>query len=64
LGDNPNDVQMIEGFAYKNLLKVWFLNKEEENYLERFREVYDIVILHDGPLDFVNEIVQKIVAEK
>jgi 5'-nucleotidase len=22
LGDNPNDVQMIEGFAYKNLLKV------------------------------------------
>jgi 5'-nucleotidase len=64
LGDTLGDVQMIEWFDYKNLLKIWFLNDEKKTHLKSFTEVYDVVILNDGPLDFVNELLQKIIKNK
>ena len=60
LGDHLNDVQMIEGFEYENLLKIWFLNKDVEQNLKRYQEVYDMVIMNDWGLPVVNEILEKI----
>ncbi|GHW02361.1 hypothetical protein AGMMS50249_1470 [candidate division SR1 bacterium] len=61
LGDNPNDTKMIDGFDYKNLIKIGFLNSDTDKYIDKFREVYDIVITDDGNLDAVNEMLEEIV---
>lgn len=62
LGDNLGDVQMIEGFSYQNLLKIWFLNKDIEQQQMAYMDAYDIVIFGDGDLSKVNEILSQIVS--
>jgi len=57
LGDSIGDIGMIEGFDYKNLLKVGFLNEEVEKNLNLYKENFDIVITNDGDFDFVNDLV-------
>lgn len=60
LGDGLGDVKMADGFDYENILKIWFLNRDKPEYRETFSEVYDLLILGDGPMDEVNEILKKI----
>ena len=54
LGDGPDDVEMIAGFNYENLIKVGFLNKNIEENMELYREKFDVVITGDGDFDFIN----------
>ena len=61
LGDNMGDVGMIDGFDYENLIKIGFLNENIEENLEQYEENYDIVILNDSPMDFVNELLKELV---
>ena len=56
LGDGPDDVEMITGFAYDNLIKVGFLNKDIEENLRLYREKFDAVITGDGNFDFINDL--------
>ncbi len=60
MGDNLDDVDMVEGFEYNNLIKVGFLNKDGEEKKEKYRENYDVVILNDGSLGYVNKLINKI----
>lgn len=60
LGDGLGDVKMADGFDYENIIKIWFLNRDKPEYRETFSEVYDLLILGDGPMDEVNEILKKI----
>jgi 5'-nucleotidase len=76
-GDILEDIDMIEGFEYDNLIKVGFLNeinpfkkgltqnqdfkKDFEENLEKFKENYDVVILNDGSFEFVNELVGELI---
>jgi HAD superfamily hydrolase (TIGR01544 family) len=61
LGDNFGDTGMIEGFPCNNLLKIGFLNVDvtPEN-IKHFEAHYDALILNDGPFDFVNNLINKI----
>ena len=61
LGDSLGDLQMTEGFNYKNMIKIGFLNYEDEEKLEDYKEKYDVVILSDGNMDFVNNLLKKII---
>jgi len=54
LGDSLEDPKMIEGFDYDNLLKIGFLNENIEENLELYRQIYDVLILEDQNMDFVN----------
>jgi 5'-nucleotidase len=56
LGDGPDDVEMITGFIYDNLIKVGFLNKNIEENLQLYREKFDATITGDGNFDFINEL--------
>ncbi len=55
LGDSFDDVKMADNINYKNLLKVCFLGKKEEEYIEEYKEVYDVLILNDSSAKFVND---------
>lgn len=56
LGDSLDDIGAIEGFEYDNLIKIGFLNEKEEELLKHYEKTFDVVILNDGPMDYVNEL--------
>ncbi|MDD5192709.1 MAG: hypothetical protein PHX96_06240 [Candidatus Nanoarchaeia archaeon] len=63
LGDSLGDPGMVNGFDYKNLIKVGFLNEKENinKSLESYRKIYDITILNDGKMDYVNELLKRLI---
>jgi 5'-nucleotidase len=58
LGDSIGDIVMIEGFDYKTLLKIGFLNEEIEKNLNLYKKNFDVIITNDGDFDFVNDLVR------
>lgn len=65
IGDTLEDINMIEGFTYDNLLKIGFLNEQisasGDVDLEAFKKNFDVIICNDGPMDFVLNLCQEIV---
>jgi 5'-nucleotidase len=61
LGDGLGDLGMIEGFEYDNLIKIGFLNENQEGNLEEFKKNFDVVILDDGSMDFVLDLCKEII---
>jgi 5'-nucleotidase len=62
LGDTVDDANMAQGFDHNNLIKVGFLNENPENNIEIYKKAYDILILDDGSLEYINEFLGKIIA--
>jgi len=60
LGDNIEDIGMIEGFKYDNLIKIGFLNEKIQENLEEYKKAYDILILNDFSIDYVNLLLKEI----
>lgn len=61
LGNSIADIKMIHGFNYSDLIKIGFLNENIERDLEKFKKAYDVVILNDGNMDYVNELLIRII---
>jgi cytosolic 5'-nucleotidase 3 len=61
LGDNLGDLMMSEGIDHNSIIRVGFLNENEEKLLEQFKDNFDVIILNDGPMDFVNDLVKEII---
>lgn len=53
LGDGLLDANMAEGFDYDNIIKIGFLNEDAKGELTNYQEKYDIIILNDGPMDYI-----------
>lgn len=60
IGDSLDDVGMVQGFDYDNLIKIGFLNENTEKGLEYFKRIYDAVLLNDSPMDFINDLLRKV----
>ena len=60
LGDSLGDVGMIEGFEYNALIKIGFLNEAVESNLEAYKKNYDVLLLNDSPMDYVNTLLKDI----
>jgi 5'-nucleotidase len=60
LGDGTGDAAMVEGFEYDNIIKIGFLNENAEEHLESFHKNFDVIILNDGSMDFVNTLMREI----
>lgn len=58
LWDSLWDPSMIEWFNYENLLKIWFLNEKENELLENYNKLYDIVLTWDNNWEFLEEILK------
>jgi 5'-nucleotidase len=63
LGDSPEDVGMVEGFAYKNLIKIGFLNEDVDKNLKLYKKVFDVLILNDSSLHFIKSLIKKLAVE-
>lgn len=61
IGDSLDDVGMIEGFEYDNLIKIGFLNYDVEEKLENYKYNYDVVIVNDSDMGFVNGLFREII---
>ena len=61
LGDSLDDVGMITGFDYDSLLKIGFLNENEEESMEYYKQKYDAVILKDSSMEFINSLLREII---
>lgn len=59
IGDNIEDNGMIIGFDYSNSIKIGFLNENIEENLESYKENFDIVLLHDTTMGYVNSLLRE-----
>jgi cytosolic 5'-nucleotidase 3 len=60
LGDNIEDIGMVEGFDYDNLIKIGFLNDHAAENLEAYKQNFDVVLLNDTNMDYINELLKRI----
>lgn len=63
LGDGIDDIGMIEGFACDNLIKIGFLNEKAEENLTLYKENFDVIIINDVDIYYVQKLIQKITFE-
>src|SRR3989344_2734026 len=61
LGDSLGDIGMIKGFDYNNLIKIGFLNDKVNEHLEIYKKNFDVVILNDSSMDYVNGLLKEII---
>eukprot|EP00742_Colponemidia_sp_Colp-10_P001787 GILJ01001911.1.p1 GENE.GILJ01001911.1~~GILJ01001911.1.p1 ORF type:complete len:347 (+),score=61.17 GILJ01001911.1:52-1092(+) len=60
LGDLCEDLTMAEGLNYDSMISVGFLNDptKVEEMLPHYQEVYDVVVINDGSVDFVADLIK------
>ena len=61
LGDNIEDIGMVEGFNYNNLIKIGFLNDDVNKNLPYYKQNYDILILNDSGMGYVNGLLRELI---
>lgn len=61
LGDNIEDLQMVENIDKNLLITIGFLNSNTEENLEKYKEKFDIVITNDGSMKYVYDLVKEII---
>lgn len=62
MGDHISDVGMIDGFSHDNLIKIGFLQPEFKEIPLEYKENFDIVASAGSDLNFVTEIIRRIVS--
>jgi len=63
LGDSLADIDMVQGFDYKHLLKIGFLNEKVEELLPEYKKRFDVIIPNDGSMGFVLELMREILSQ-
>lgn len=58
LGDSLEDLNMVNN--NKEVINIGFLNEDVENKLELYKSRFDIVITNDGPMDYVNQLIESL----
>ena len=59
LGDSIDDIGMVAGSGYENLIKVGFLNEQKDKHLPDYKKYFDVIVLNDGPMDHVNGLLKE-----
>jgi len=60
MGDSLGDLGMSKGIQHDTILTVGFLNQHVTDLLPTYAKSFDVVITDDGPLDFVNDLLNDI----
>lgn len=60
IGDSLGDSKMHKGLKHEQVLKIAFLNENEQLSLPAYRKAFDVIILGDSSFYHVNQILKKI----
>ncbi|ESO02553.1 hypothetical protein HELRODRAFT_106717 [Helobdella robusta] len=60
MGDSLGDLQMADGAICENILKIGFLNDKVDEFLERYKKSFDIVIVNDPTMSVPNSIIAQV----
>jgi len=60
LGDMIEDTNMIKGFDYDNIIKIGFLNQKVKENLKKYKENFDVVLLNDSNMNYVNQLLNEL----
>lgn len=60
LGDSIGDLGMSKNLNYETILKIGFLNENINENLETYKQKFDVVILEDGSMNFINKILENL----
>jgi len=60
LGDSLGDAKMEEGMEHDTVLKIGFLNSRIEELFSHYSKLFDVLILNDGPMHYVNSLLKEI----
>ena len=61
IGDSLDDIGMVNGFNYDNLIKIGFLNENVAENLEYYKRTYDVIILNDSSMDYINNLLKEMI---
>lgn len=61
LGDSVDDLGMVKGFDYDNLITIGFLNDKVEENREHYKKVFDVVLTGDADMIYVNKLLSEVV---
>lgn len=61
LGDSIGDLGMIENIDYDNVIKIGFLDDNIENNLEEYKKNFDIILLNNSGMDFINDLLKELI---
>jgi len=64
LGDSLGDLGMVEGFDYKNIIKIGFFNYSVDSNFEDYKKKFDILLLNDCDMNYVNKTMKEITQQK
>jgi cytosolic 5'-nucleotidase 3 len=62
IGDSLGDANMHKGLKHEQVLKIGFLNENEELSLPAYRQVFDVLILGDASFYHLNQIFKQILS--
>lgn len=60
LGNDISDLSVLEGLRLKQVIKIGFLNENTTENLKSYKKYFDFLVLSDGPLTPINELLKKI----
>ena len=60
IGDDVADLDMAEGLEHDNIIKIGFLNEDASRLFSDYSKNFDVVILNDGPMHYVNSLLEEI----
>ncbi len=60
LGDSLGDLKMTGQIGFDEIIKIGFLNENVEQNLEEYKKHFDVIILNDGSLEFVNNLLKEL----
>ena len=60
VGDSEGDVKMADGIDTNVVFKIGYLNHNEEQLLSKYLDIYDVVIMGDPDMTFVDTVTRSI----
>jgi len=52
---------MLDGFECENIIKIGFLNHDEESLFSEYQKRYDVIITKDGDMSFVCDFLREVI---
>lgn len=61
LGDGPDDIGMVQGFDYDNLITIGFLNDRIEENKEHYQKAFDVVLTGDASMEYISGLLLELI---